>query len=68
MVGGQICGFEENASIVPFAIRPKPSKFDPYWVEETVTYLLDTAASLNAFLSNCKTAVGMGLNMGIPYR
>lgn len=68
MVGGQVCGFEDNATIVPFNITSKPVKFDPFWIEEVVSYIFDTAASLNAFLSCCNPATQMALSMGIPFR
>ncbi|XP_022916248.2 activating signal cointegrator 1 complex subunit 2 [Onthophagus taurus] len=68
MIGGYICGFEENSVKIPIGIRPKPAKFDPQWVEEVTIYLLDTSASLNAFLSSCNNALNVALEMGIPYR
>lgn len=68
MVGGQICGFEDNSIMIPIGIRPRPSTFDPYWLEEIVTYLLDTATTLNSLLSNCTPSVESAFSLGLPYR
>lgn len=68
MVGGQVCGFEENAVVIPVGIRPKPIVFDPFWVEEVTHYLLDTAATLHALLSNCPPTIQTAISLGLPYR
>lgn len=68
MVGGHVCGFEDNSTIIPFNIRPKPERFDPTWFEEVTSYMLDVAVSLNAFFTHCKPAVELALAMGVPYR
>ncbi|KAI4456742.1 hypothetical protein MML48_8g00002497 [Holotrichia oblita] len=68
MVGGQICGFEQNSVVIPIGIRSKPSVFDPYWLEEVVTYLLDTAATLNSLLSYCPPAIESAFSLGLAYR
>lgn len=68
IIGGQICGFENNVKVIPNYIRKKPTNFDPYWIEEATSYLVDTAINMNAFLSVCKPAVQIALNLGIPFR
>lgn len=68
MIGGHICGFEKGAKVVPIGIRPKPDYFDPYWIEEVVTYLLDTFASLHSSLPLLKPLIEHALDAGLPHR
>lgn len=68
MVGGYVCGFEENSKIIPIGIRTKPQGFDPYWIDEVVTYILDMASILSAFLSNYKPALELASKTGLPFR
>ncbi|KRT81935.1 hypothetical protein AMK59_5834 [Oryctes borbonicus] len=68
MIGGQICGFQTNSVIIPIGIRSRPSIFDPYWLEEVATFLLDTAATLNALMSFCSPSVESAYSLGLPYR
>lgn len=69
-LGGKICGFEGNPEPVDcIGIAPKPKGgFDPYWIDEIVSYLLDTAANLNGILSFCPDLIPIALNKGLPFR
>ncbi|GJQ72174.1 hypothetical protein Trydic_g3266 [Trypoxylus dichotomus] len=68
MVGGQICGFKPDSIVIPIGIRSRPPMFDPYWLEEVVTFVLDTAAALNAILSSCLPSIESAFSLGLPYR
>lgn len=68
MLGGHICGFHEDAVVVPLSIEPKPAVFSLSWVYSVVNYLLNTVSLLNSLLQFHKPAVEMCFNHELPYR
>lgn len=68
MIGGHVCGFSENAVVVPISIKPRPPVFDLSWIYSVVNYLLNTISLLNSLLQFHKPAIDMCFNNDLPYR
>lgn len=68
MIGGHVCGFDEDAVVVPVSIKERPKVFSLSWVYSVVNYLLNTLALLNTLLQFYKPAVEICLDKKLPYR
>ncbi|KAJ8916873.1 hypothetical protein NQ315_005880 [Exocentrus adspersus] len=68
MIGGHVCGFDDNAVRVPISIKERPKVFNLAWIYSVVNYLLNTLALLNTLLQFYKPAIEICLNKGLPYR
>lgn len=68
MIEGHVCGFHEDAVVVPLSIEPKPAIFSLSWIYSVVNYLANTVLLLNSLLQFHKPAVEMGFHHNLPYR
>ncbi|KAG5888952.1 hypothetical protein JTB14_012211 [Gonioctena quinquepunctata] len=68
MIGGHVCGFANEAVIVPIAIKPRPALFNLSWIYSVVNYLLNTVSLLNTLLQFYKPSIEMCLNKELPFR
>lgn len=68
MIGGHVCGFRENAVVVPIAITPRPPVFNLSWVYSVVNYLLNTMSLLRTLLEFYKPAMELCIQKDLPFR
>ncbi|XP_056634151.1 activating signal cointegrator 1 complex subunit 2 [Diorhabda sublineata] len=68
MIGGHVCGFRENAVVVPIAVSPRPSIFNLTWVYSVVSYLLNTMSLLHTLLEYYKPAMELCIKKDLPFR
>ncbi|CAH0564260.1 unnamed protein product [Brassicogethes aeneus] len=68
MIGGNICGFDKDAVVVPLSIEKRPAIFSLSWVYSVVNYLLYTISTVNVLFEFYKPSIEMALNLDLPYR
>lgn len=68
MIGGYVCGFDEDAVIVPISIERRPPVFNMEWIYSVVNYLLNSISLLNVVLQFYKPSVEIALEKQLPFR